>query len=78
MVAADTSSSGKVAADTSAGESDEVVCRSETITGSKFRKKVCRRVADIEARADEDQAALRQMRSIRSGSSNDTQGIRGN
>lgn len=67
-----------VAADTSAEESEDIVCRSEAITGSKFRRKVCRNVADIEARADEDQAALRQMRSIRSGSSNDMQGIRGN
>ena len=58
---------------------DEIVCRREKATGSNISRKVCRRRADIEARADDDQGALNQMRRNASGSFNDTQGVgRGN
>ena len=42
--------------------SDEIVCRREIGTGTKFSRKVCRRRADVEARAGDDQEALRKMR----------------
>lgn len=50
---------------------DGVVCRWEKRPGSNFREKICRTVAEIEARAEQDQGALRQMRAIRSGSQAD-------
>ena len=45
---------------------DEIVCRRERATGSNISRRVCRRRADIEARAADDQGALRQMRSTAS------------
>ena len=53
---------------------NEIVCRREQLTGSKMSRRVCRLRSDIEAREEEDQAALRQMRSIRSGSQADMEG----
>ncbi len=42
----------------------EVVCRLEAEIGSRVKKKVCRRKADIEAEQDETQDALRDVRSL--------------
>lgn len=62
-----------------ATDPEEIVCRREKATGSNISRKVCRRRADIEARANDDQGALNQMRRNASGSFNDTQGVgRGN
>ena len=55
-------------------DEDDVVCRRERITGSNISRKICRSTASLAARAAEDQAALRQMRSFRSGSLDDTNG----
>jgi hypothetical protein len=73
-----TSESGKVTmVKTTDDKDDEIVCRREHVTGSHFKRKVCRRASDLAARAEEDKAALRQMRAVRSGSQNATNGIRG-
>ena len=56
----------------SENESDELVCRREKEAGSNFYRKVCFTRAQIEARAERDQEALRQMRSMKSGSQNET------
>ena len=53
---------------------NEIVCRREQLTGSKMSRRVCRLRSDIEAREAEDQAALRQMRSMRSGSQREMEG----
>ena len=53
---------------------EEIVCRRERITGSNISKKVCRKASDMAARAADDQAALRQIRSQRAGGA----GINGN
>ena len=57
-----------------ADKPDEIVCRREKQTGSNFSRRVCRKRSDIEDRATDDQGALRQMRSTRSGSFQDMQG----
>lgn len=36
-------------------ESDQIVCRRERATGTKFSRRVCRTRAEIEARAEKDQ-----------------------
>ena len=56
-------------------DEDDVVCRRERATGSNIARKICRSTASLAARAAEDQAALRQMRSFRSGSLDDTNGV---
>ena len=38
----------------------EMVCKSETVTGSRFPKKVCRRKADVEQQRQEDQERIRE------------------
>ncbi|MEL7448671.1 MAG: hypothetical protein AAFN78_05640 [Pseudomonadota bacterium] len=48
-------------------DGDEIVCRRERMTGSNIAKRVCRKASDIEARAEADQAVMRQRGSIRSG-----------
>ena len=50
---------------------EEIVCRKEQRTGSKFYREVCYTRAQIENRADADKEALRQMRSVRTGSQSD-------
>lgn len=55
---------------------DKIICRKEMVTGSRMTKKVCRTAADIKARAESDKDALRQMRTVRSGSQDDMQGVR--
>jgi len=42
----------------------EVVCRVEAELGSRVKKKVCRRKADIEAERSETQDVLRDVRSL--------------
>lgn len=81
QAAAEVESAGEAAegeVKTASTTEDKIVCRKERVTGSRFAKKVCRRASDIEERAESDKDALRQMRTIRSGSSNAVQGIRGN
>ncbi|MEL7022825.1 MAG: hypothetical protein AAGL69_03695 [Pseudomonadota bacterium] len=56
---------------TAATPEEEVICRKEQRTGSRFYREVCFTRAQIEARADADKDALRQMRSVRSGSQSD-------
>ena len=62
----------EVASASSENESDELVCRPEKEAGRNFYRKVCFTRAQIEARAERDQEALRQMRSMKSGSQNET------
>jgi len=50
---------------------NEMVCRRERATGSKFSRKVCRSRAEIEARASKDQDKIREMRKINTGSHKD-------
>jgi len=42
-------------------ESDNIVCRKERATGTKMSRTVCRKRADIEARAADAQEATRKM-----------------
>jgi hypothetical protein len=51
---------------------NERVCRRERKTGSNLSRKVCYTRAELEARAEADQAALTQMRNQRSGGAQDT------
>ena len=51
---------------------NEVICRREKSTGSNISRRICRTRAEIEARAEADQAALDQMRQQRSGGAQDT------
>ena len=43
-------------------DGDEIVCRRETITGTRMSHRVCRRRADMEAMEEDSQDALRKMR----------------
>lgn len=52
-----------------AENSDEIVCRRETPTGSRMTRKVCRTRAEIEAREAKDQESLQRSRATQSGSS---------
>ncbi len=47
---------------------DELICRRERETGSKFTTRICRTRAQIEAREARDQDILRLMGKIRTGS----------
>ena len=47
---------------------DELICRRERETGSKFTTRICRTRAEIEAREAQDQEILRGMGKIRTGS----------
>ncbi len=51
---------------------NEVICRREKEAGSNFYRKTCFTRAQLDARAEQDQEALRQMRSMRSGSQSET------
>ncbi len=51
---------------------NELVCRRERATGTKLAKKTCYTRAQLEERAEQDQAALTQMRNQRSGGQQDT------
>ena len=71
---ADSAQSGEVveatAAAVAAAEAnnpDEIICRKERQTGSRFATKVCRTRAEIEARAAKDQKALGDSRATQSG-----------
>lgn len=64
----------EIASASSESEADEIVCRREKEAGSNFYRRVCYARAQIDARAEQDQEALRQMRSVRSGSQADLQG----
>ena len=50
-----------------AEDPDEIICRSERQTGSRFATRVCRTRAEIEARAAKDQKALGDSRASQSG-----------
>ncbi len=60
---------GKKTAD-SQKDPNEVICHSETPMGTRFPVKTCARRGELAARAADDQAATRQMTSIRPGVSN--------
>jgi hypothetical protein len=62
----------EIASASSESELDEVVCRRERQPGSNFYTKTCFRRSQIDARAEEDQEALRRMRRIRSGTQSET------
>ena len=47
---------------------DELICRRERETGSKFTKKVCRTRGEIEAMEAQAQESMRDMTKIRTGS----------
>jgi hypothetical protein len=51
---------------------NEKVCRREAKTGSNITRKVCYTRAQLDARAEQDQAALTQMRNQRSGGQQQT------
>ena len=51
-----------------AKDPNEVICRSERQTGSRFATRVCRTRAEIEARSAKDQSALGDSRASQSGS----------
>lgn len=46
---------------------DEMICRRERETGSKFTTKICRTRAEIEARREQDQKIMREGRKIQTG-----------
>ena len=48
---------------------NELICRRERETGSKFTKRICRTRAEIEAREKADQEMLREMNKIQTGGS---------
>ena len=54
----------EIASASSESASDQLVCRREREAGSNFYRKVCSTQAEIDARAEQDQNALRQMRRI--------------
>ena len=68
----DEAAAPEIASVSSESELDEVVCRREREAGSNFYKKTCFRRSQIDARAEEDQEALRRMRRIRSGTQSET------
>jgi hypothetical protein len=68
----DAADAPEVASASSESASDQLVCRREREAGSNFYRKVCYTQAQIDARAEKDQEALRQMRSMRRGSQNET------
>jgi hypothetical protein len=47
---------------------DELICRRERETGSKFTTRICRTRAEIEARQAQDQEIMKSARKIRTGS----------
>jgi hypothetical protein len=58
----DAADTPEIADASSDNESDELVCRREKQAGSNFSRKVCYTRAQIDARAQKDQDAVRQMR----------------
>ena len=56
----------EVASASSESASDLLVCRREREAGSNFYRKICYTQAQIDARAEQDQEALRRMRSLSS------------
>jgi hypothetical protein len=58
----DAADTPEIADASSENESDERVCRREKQAGSNFSRKVCYTRAQIDARAEKDQDAVRQMR----------------
>ena len=57
----------QVASASSEYDPDEIVCRRERETGSKFTVKTCRTRAEIKAREERDQEAMRTGRKIKTG-----------
>ena len=68
----DATSAPELADASSEGDPNELICRRERESGSNFYKKTCYTRAQLEARQETDQEALRQMRSMRSGGQQDT------
>ena len=52
----------QAAAVTPDDDADEIICRRETITGTRMSHRVCRRRADMESMEEDGQEALRKMR----------------
>ena len=68
----DTTDAPEIASAEPEYDPNEVICRREKEMGSNFYKKTCFTRAQLDARQEEDQEALRQMRSMRSGGQQDT------
>jgi hypothetical protein len=68
----DTSGAQELASAEPEYDPNEVICRRERESGSNFYRKTCYTRAQLEARQEQDQDALRQMRSMRSGGQQDT------
>ncbi len=51
-----------------ASDPDEIICRRERETGSKFTTRICRTRGEIAAREAQDQEILRGIRTIQTGS----------
>jgi hypothetical protein len=51
----------KVAAAPVPDVAKDFICRTEVVTGTRFTKKVCRRKAEFEEKAHDEQLRLRQM-----------------
>jgi hypothetical protein len=62
----DAAGAPEVASASSKSASDQLVCRREREAGSNFYRKICYTQAQIDARAEKDQEALRRMRSLSS------------
>ena len=60
----DEASVPEIASASSENESDELVCRREREAGSNFYRKTCFTRAQIDARAEQDQDTVRQMRRV--------------
>jgi hypothetical protein len=56
-----TNGAAKVAAAPAADPAKDFICKTEEVTGTRFAKKVCRRKAEFEQRARDEQQRLRQM-----------------
>ena len=70
----DTTDAPELASAEAEYDPNEVICRRERESGSNFYRKTCYTRAQLEARQETDQEALRQMRSMRSGSQSEVQG----
>ncbi len=64
----DTADTPQTASVSPENDPDEKICSRESETGSKFTTKICRTRAEIEARAEADQALMRTVRKMKTGS----------
>ena len=66
---ADTADTPQIVSASTENDPNELICRRERETGSRFSTRICRTRAEIEAREEADRDIMREMGKIRTGGS---------